>query len=201
MFWKKEKNIQGGENTFIIVGLGNPGMKYEKTRHNIGFMAIDKLAREFDISVTKIKHNALLGEGKIGNKKIILVKPQTFMNLSGKAVASLVRFYKIDLKNLLIIYDDVDIAPKEIRIREKGSGGTHNGMKSIVGMLGSNEFPRIRLGIGNSQVMEIHDYVLGKFSSQELKDMEKFLDKVNLATEELIKNGVSSAMNKYNGQL
>ncbi len=200
MWWKKKKDDSAGENTYIVVGLGNPGQKYDLTRHNIGFMTIDYLSDELNISVTKIKHNALLGEGRMGNKKIVLVKPQTFMNLSGKSVMALLNFYKIPIENLIVIYDDIDIEHKELRLREKGSAGTHNGMKSIINSLGEQGFPRVRMGIGRDPVIPLHSYVLNKFSKSELKDMGNFIANGGKAAVEIIEGDINSAMNKYNGK-
>ncbi len=200
MWWKKNKNDTARENTYIVVGLGNPGAKYDFTRHNIGFMIIDCLSKELNISVTKIKHHALIGEGRIGTNKIVLVKPQTFMNLSGKSVVSLINFYKIPIENLIVIYDDIDIEYKELRIREKGSAGTHNGMKSIIGALGEQEFPRVRMGIGRDPVIPLHSYVLSKFSKKELKEIESFITSGANAAIEIINGDVNSSMNKYNGK-
>ena len=135
----------------LIIGLGNPGKEYENTRHNVGFNVIDILAKEYDISVTKIKHKALIGEGRIGSEKVLLVKPQTYMNLSGETLIDIYKYYKVDLDNIIVIYDDMDIEPGKIKIRKKGSSGGHNGMKSIIQMIGTEDFPRIRIGIGRPE--------------------------------------------------
>ena len=149
---------------YIIVGLGNPGDKYEKTRHNVGFNVIDLLAKEYSIDVSKIKHKALIGEGRVGTEKVILVKPMTYMNLSGESVADICNYYNIDLENLIVIYDDIDLDVGKIRIRKKGSGGTHNGMRSIIKCLGSNEFPRVRVGISKPKNgQDLADFVLSRF--------------------------------------
>ncbi len=198
MWFKKSKET--GENIYIVVGLGNPGKKYENTRHNIGFMVIDYLADELNVPVNKIKHQALIGEAKIGQSKIVLIKPQTFMNLSGKSVVAISNFYKIPMNNLIVVYDDVDIPYMELRIREKGSAGTHNGMKSILNLLGKSEFPRVRMGIGKDETIPLADYVIGKFSQTELKNMEEFVPNGGKAIMEIIRTDVNSAMNKYNGQ-
>ena len=130
---------------YVVVGLGNPGKQYENTRHNVGFNVIDILAKEYDISVTKIKHKALIGEGRIGSEKVLLVKPQTYMNLSGETLIDIYKYYKVDLDNIIVIYDDIDLDVGKLRIRKKGSAGTHNGMRSIVKCLGSGDFPRVRV--------------------------------------------------------
>ena len=135
---------------FVVAGLGNPGRKYEKTRHNMGFWAVDRLAEKNDIKIKKIKHKALIGDGIISGEKVLLVKPQTYMNLSGESLREIVDYYNVDLSRLLVIYDDFDIEAGSLRIRKKGSAGSHNGMKSIINQLGSQDFPRIRVGIGAS---------------------------------------------------
>ena len=132
----------------IIAGLGNPGREYESTKHNVGFMTLDLLADKLGISISKEKFKALIGEGRIGTEKIILVKPQTYMNLSGESIREVVGFYKIDIEDLIVIYDDIDIPAGTLRIRSKGSAGTHNGMRSVVYQLQEDGFPRIRVGIG-----------------------------------------------------
>ncbi len=197
MFFSKKDN--DNSSTYIIVGLGNPGKKYEATRHNIGFMVIDKIANKFMVDVNKVKYKALIGEFKLGRKKIILVKPQTFMNLSGQTIVEMLNFYKIPIENLIVIYDDIDINPKEIRIRTKGSAGTHNGMRSIVNLTGEKDFPRIRMGIGKSDVIPMIDFVIGKFTKDELKDMDSFLERSCDAVEMIVTDGIDRAMNKFNG--
>lgn len=184
---------------YLIVGLGNPESEYEKTRHNMGFCVINKIAKEFSIDITKNKFNALYGTGIINGQKIILLKPQTYMNLSGSAVVDFIDFYKLDLENLVVIYDDVDVEIGSIRIRKKGSPGSHNGMKSIVNMLQSEEFTRIRVGIGKPEHSnDMINYVIGKINDEEQEKLEPGIDMAKQATIELIKNGVDSAMNKFN---
>ncbi len=184
---------------YIVVGLGNPGKQYDKTRHNIGFDVIDKLAYENNISVTKIKHKALIGEGRIGNEKVLLVKPQTYMNLSGETLIDMYNFYKLDIENIIVVYDDIDLEVGKLRIRKKGSGGTHNGMRSIIKCLGSNEFPRVRFGVSKPQNgQDLADFVLGKFRKEENDDVQNGIEKSVKAIEEIIKESVDSSMNKYN---
>ena len=149
---------------YVVVGLGNPGKQYENTRHNVGFNVIDILAKEYGISVTKIKHKALIGEGRIGTEKVLLVKPQTYMNLSGETLIDIYKYYKVDMENIIVIYDDIDLEVGKLRIRKKGSAGTHNGMRSVVQHLNSDRFPRIRLGIGASGKRDIIDHVIGGFT-------------------------------------
>ena len=152
---------------FVIAGLGNPGKKYENTRHNMGFLTIDKLAEKNNIKVNKIKHKALVGDGIISGQRVLLVKPQTYMNLSGESLREIVSYYNINLENMLVIYDDFDLEAGTLRIRKKGSAGSHNGMKSIIAQLKSQEFPRIRVGIGKSGGLDWKDFVIGKMGKQE----------------------------------
>lgn len=184
---------------YLIVGLGNPGRKYENTRHNIGFIAIDKLAEKLDIRVNKIKHQALVGEGFVGREKIILAKPQTYMNLSGASVKELISYYKLDITRLIVIYDDIDIDMGTLRIRKKGSGGTHNGMRSIIRILGDDSFPRLRLGIGRNSNIPLDKFVLGNFAKDEIKPMEAVVCKSVDAICTIIEKDLDLAMNRYNG--
>lgn len=185
---------------FIVVGLGNPGAKYAETRHNIGFMVVDYLSRMLNVSVNKIKHKALIGECRIGMEKVILAKPQTYMNLSGESVLDIVEFYKLPSENLIVVYDDADLDTGVVRIRPKGSSGTHNGMKSIIYLLNTDDFPRVRIGIGKQpDFMDLADYVTSKFSKDEIPLMEDAVKRAAAALEEIVRNGINSAMNKYNG--
>jgi len=183
---------------FIIVGLGNPGKKYSGTRHNIGFDIIDLLAKKHGIKVTKVKHKSHIGEGRIAGEKVLLVKPQTYMNLSGDAVRSLCEFYKVDLSKLLVVYDDIDVAKGKIRIRKTGSAGSHNGMKNIIYLLKEKGFPRLRFGVGKPERGDLADYVLQRFTKEEVEMLQDSVDKSVLAVEEYIANGIDNAMNKYN---
>jgi len=185
---------------FVIVGLGNPGKSYENTRHNIGFIALDLLAREHDIKVNKIKHKALVGEGFISGQKVLLVKPQTYMNLSGSSVREILEYYKVDPENLIVIYDDIDIPSGNLRIRKKGSGGTHNGMKSIIYDIQSEQFPRIRIGIGKETRMDLKDYVLGGFGKDEKKQIEQAVLHAVKAAACIIEKGIEIAMGEYNAK-
>lgn len=185
---------------YIIVGLGNPGKQYEKTRHNVGFDVIDMLSDEYGISVTKAKHKALIGEGRVGNEKVILVKPQTYMNLSGETLIDIYNYYKVDLENIVVIYDDIDLDVGKLRIRKKGSGGTHNGMRSIVKCLGSTEFPRVRVGVSKPMPgQNLADFVLSRFRKEELDDLQIGLEKAFNAVDCMIRQNLDLAMNKYNG--
>lgn len=183
----------------IIVGLGNPEADYSETRHNMGFNVINELAEEFDVDISRNKFEALYGSGIIENQKVILVKPQTFMNLSGKSVVQFVDFYKTDLQDLLIIYDDMDIEISNIRIRKSGSPGGHNGMKSVVNSLADDRIPRIRVGIGRPKYEEdFMSYVIGAIPEEEKKKLKEGVIKAKEATKEILKNGLDSAMNKFN---
>ncbi len=183
----------------LIIGLGNPGREYANTRHNIGFEAVDALAQDYSISVTKNKFKALYGEGKVGNKKVILVKPQTYMNLSGESVKAFATWHKIKPEDILVIYDDVSLPPGKLRIRTKGSAGGHNGIKSIIQHLGTNEFERIKVGIGEKpQGWNLADYVLSRFTNAEMKTIYETMAEIVGATTTIMENGIEDAMNKYN---
>lgn len=183
---------------YIIVGLGNPGKQYEQTRHNMGFLTIDQLAEKHSISVTKLKNKALVGEGYFGTKKVMLVKPQTYMNLSGQAVREIMNYYKEDIENLIVIYDDIDLEPGKLRIRAKGSAGTHNGMRSIIYELQDDGFPRIRLGIGKNPMIPLDKFVLGGFTKEEKPLLEEAVTKAVQAIECYVAEGINAAMNAYN---
>lgn len=184
---------------YIIIGLGNPGKKYEKTRHNMGFLTIDSLAEKLSIKVDKLKFKAKVGEGNLAHEKILLVKPQTFMNLSGESVAEICNFYKVDHEKIIVIYDDLDIDIGTVRIRKKGSGGTHNGMRSVVGCLGFNDFPRVRIGIGGNKSMSIKDFVVGGVKKEEKEALSKAIDVATKAVQSIVEENIDMAMNKYNG--
>lgn len=185
---------------YVIVGLGNPGKQYNKTRHNVGFDVIDMLAKEYGISVTKIKHKALIGEGRIGTEKVLLVKPQTYMNLSGETLIDIYNYYKVDLENIVVIYDDIDLDVGKLRIRKKGSAGTHNGMRSIVKCLGSTEFPRVRVGVSKPMPgQNLADFVLSRFRKEEADDLAMGLEKACNAVDCIIRENLDLAMNNYNG--
>jgi len=184
---------------YLIAGLGNPTKQYEHTRHNAGFDCIDILAQDLGIKINKSRYKALIGKGKIGPEQVILAKPQTFMNLSGQAVAPLMNFYKIDAAHLIVIYDDTDLDTGKLRIRKSGSSGGHNGMKDIIRMTGTQDFPRIRVGIGRRpEFMEMPDYVLGRPSGEDRKLIEEALKRAAEGAKDLIINGIDHAMNTYN---
>ncbi len=184
---------------YMIVGLGNPGPKYEGTRHNVGFDTIDYLAREHDIKVNKLKHKALVGEGTIAGQRTMLVKPQTYMNLSGQAVLALVQYYKVESSNLFVIYDDIDLDLGALRIRKKGSAGTHNGMRNIIYLLKRDDFPRFRIGIGRSDVIPLRDFVLTRYQRDEVAVMERAIERCERAVVTALQEGLDKAMSNYNG--
>lgn len=184
---------------YLIVGLGNPEEDYSKTRHNMGFNVINAIANEYQIKITKNKFDGLYADGVIENKKVILLKPQTFMNLSGKSIIQLVNFYKIELENIIVIYDDIDVEKGKIKIRKQGSAGSHNGMKSVIEELGTESFIRIRVGIGKPEYKnDMINYVIGAISEEEQNILNAGVKKAKEAVIEILENGVDIAMNKYN---
>lgn len=184
---------------FAVVGLGNPGRKHEGTRHNVGFDTIDLLASRNNIKVNKIKFKSLYGQGMIDGEKVILLQPQTFMNNSGIGVLELYNFYKFPLENIIVIVDDIDIDFGAIRIKTKGSAGTHNGLKSIISHLQSDKFPRIKIGIGKRREKQnLADFVLSKFDKKERKDIDLAIEKAALSVETILTNGIDKAMNDFN---
>lgn len=186
---------------FIIAGLGNPGSKYEDTRHNVGFDVIDRISKEYHIAVDTRKHRALIGKGVIDGVKVILAKPQTFMNLSGESIRELVDYYKVDeATELIVIYDDISLDVGQLRIRKKGSAGGHNGIKNIIAHLGTQEFPRIKVGVGDKPPrMDLADYVLSRFSKEDREKMEQAFKDAADAVEVMITEGADAAMNRFNG--
>lgn len=182
---------------YIIAGLGNPGSKYENTRHNMGFKAIDAMASEFGIDVNRAKFKGLIGEGRIGGEKVILLKPQTYMNLSGQSVREIMNFYKIPEENLIVIYDDFDLPIGSIRVRKSGGPGTHNGMKSVVQELGFRKFPRVRVGIGSSDGSTIQ-FVIGKVGKDEQQILNEAAEAAASAAADIIRIGIENAMNIHN---
>lgn len=187
---------------YIIVGLGNPTKKYEKTRHNIGFDAIDLLGNKYQIPINQPFGKALIGKGVIEGEKVILVKPQTFMNLSGKSVSEVISFYKENpTENLIVLYDDISLDPGNVRVRMKGSAGGHNGIKSIIASIGTQEFPRVKIGVGNKpDRMDLADYVLGHFTGAEREEVEESLFKTCEAVKYIIQHQPEKAMNQFNAK-
>ncbi len=184
---------------YLIVGLGNPEEDYSNTRHNMGFNVINKLSEKYDIEVKNKKHKGLVGKGIIENEKVILLKPQTFMNLSGESIRECMDFYKLQKEELIVIYDDIDIEPGEIKLRKQGGPGSHNGMKSVVQQLQTKEFSRVRIGIGSPEdKSDLIQYVIGGIEEEQIPLLEKGVDKATQATIEIIKSGIDIAMNKFN---
>ena len=184
---------------YLIVGLGNPEEEYANTRHNMGFDVINKLAQRYEIDMNRTKFNAIYGNGIMEGQKVILIKPQTYMNLSGQAIKEFYNFYKIKIEELIVIYDDMDVEKGEIKIRKKGGPGSHNGMKSIVHELSNEGFPWVRVGIGKPIFAEEKiNYVIGKLPKEEADILEKGVNKAVGAVQEILKSGIDNAMNRYN---
>ncbi len=200
MFPIKRKQFGSGGCEYIIAGLGNPGSKYEMTRHNAGFLAIDLFAIEKEINIKRLKFHSLVGEVKIGEKKCLLMKPQTFMNNSGEAIAEAAKFYKIPPEKIIIISDDVSLDVGKIRIRRKGSAGGHNGLKSIISLIGSEDFPRIKIGVGKKPAPEydLVDWVLGRFPKELEPDLKSALENAAKAIPLIVNGNTDRAMNLYN---
>ena len=182
----------------LIVGLGNPDKEYENTRHNIGFMAIDSILKKYNVSNFKEKHNGIYYELSFNNEKVILLKPQKYMNLSGEVIKKYVDFYKIDVKDILVISDDLDLPLGTYRLREKGSSGGHNGLKNIELHLHTNEYKRIKIGISNNKNIDTKDYVLGRLSNVEKEEIRQVLDIIPSIFEDYMKIDFVKLMNKYN---
>ena len=182
----------------LIVGLGNPGRKYASHRHNVGFQCLDRLAAAWGLSFSRRKHKALLAQGQIAGLKVILAKPQTFMNLSGQAVERLAHFHKLPPESILVIYDDLDLPVGRIRLRPEGGSGGHKGMRSIIEHLGTNGFPRLRVGIGRPTHGDAVDYVLGDFTPDERITIDEVYERVVSAVELWLAEGIAAAMNRYN---
>ena len=194
-------NKKSGGVDWLLVCLGNPGDQYENTRHNVGFMVADELAERSHVPVQRLKFRALTNTVTVGDQKVLLMKPVTYMNLSGEAVHEAAAFYKIPPEHILVISDEVALAPGKLRVRRSGSAGGHNGLKNIIAHLGTDQFPRIRLGVGQKPHpdYDMADWVLGKFQGEDKKAVEAAVKKAADAAECLIREGVDKAMNQYNG--
>ncbi len=194
------KETTPDDRNYLIVGLGNPGREYRDTRHNVGFMAVDRFCEMQGVRLGKVKFQAIIGETRIGAAKVILAKPQTFMNLSGNAVASVVRFYKIVLENVLVVHDDLDLPFGTLRLRPGGGAGGQKGLQSTIDRLGTQQFPRMRIGIGRpSGQMDAAAYVLQKFGSADQEELDMILRRAAEAIEIFVREGLDSAMNRFNG--
>ena len=189
-------------NWYILVGLGNPGKQYDKTRHNMGFDTIDELIDRHRIAGSGIDRKAMYGKGVIAGEKVILAKPMTYMNLSGEAVRELINYYKMDAETeLVVIYDDIDLDPGQIRIRKKGSAGGHNGIKNIIAQLGTQNFYRIKVGVGaKPKGWDLADYVLGRFDKDERVLVDEAIKEAADAVELILAEGIETAMNRYNAK-
>ena len=196
------KSVSASDNSieYLIVGLGNPGRQYEGTRHNAGFISLDYIAGELGVKVNRIKFKSTVGEARISGKRCLLMKPSTFMNLSGQAVTEAMRFYKIPPERTLIIFDDISLDAGAMRVRRKGSDGGHNGMKNIIYLSGSDAFPRIKVGVGKKPHpdYDLKDWVLSRFSSQDAKLITDLLPNIKSAAELIIAGNIDEAMNRFN---
>lgn len=194
-------NKKSGGVDWLLVCLGNPGDQYENTRHNVGFMVADELGERHNVPIQRLKFRALTNSITVGDEKVLLMKPVTYMNLSGEAVHEAAAFYKIPPERVLVISDEVSLAPGKIRVRRSGSAGGHNGLKNIIAHLGTDQFPRIRLGVGQKPHpdYDMADWVLGKFQVEDKKAVEEAVKRAADAAECLIREGVDKAMNRYNG--
>ena len=198
--FKKIERINSTAVEYIVVGLGNPGKEYAHTRHNAGFIAVDKLAEKYNCSITKMKYKALITDCIIAGKRVLLMKPQTFMNLSGEAVTQAMNFYKIPPENVIVMFDDISLAVGKMRIRRKGSDGGQKGMRSIIELSGSQNFPRVKIGIGEkpNPKWQLADWVLSRFTSEELKTLDEVTDKACGAVECILSGDIDKAMSQYN---
>ena len=198
--FNKSNGINARPVEYIIVGLGNPGKEYEKTRHNAGFIAIDKISEKYDCTVSKMKYKALIGECNISGKRVLLMKPQTFMNLSGEAVTQAMSFYKIPPENVVVVFDDISLDVGRMRVRRKGSDGGQRGMRSIIGLSGSDKFPRVKIGIGEkpNPNWQLADWVLSRFTKSELEILDKVTDNACGAVEYIVTGDIDKAMAEFN---
>lgn len=191
----------GSDILFAVIGLGNPGKNYTGTRHNVGFDTIDLLADRNNIKINKVKFKSIYGEGIIGSEKVVLLKPQTYMNNSGIATLDLYNFYKLPVENIIVIVDDIDIEFATIRIRAKGSAGSHNGLKSIIYQLKSEGFPRVKIGVGKKRErQDLADFVLSRFNKDERKKIDLAIEDAALAVETIITDGINKSMNEFNSR-
>lgn len=199
-FWKKKSDVSVGSVEFMIVGLGNPGKQYEGTRHNAGFMALDAIAEKHHGEVKRVKFKGLTGECRIAGKKVLLLKPSTFMNLSGQSVQEAMKFYKLPPEQVLILFDDINLEPGKLRVRRKGSDGGHNGMKNIIYLAGSDQFPRVKIGVGQKPHPEYNlaDWVLSRFSKADMEALAPALENAAKAAEVIVSGDIDKAMGLFN---
>lgn len=182
----------------VIAGLGNPGKEYEKTRHNMGYMVLDEISKKTGIEISRKKHNALIGKGNISSEQVMLVKPLTYMNDSGRSLGEILRYYGLSAEDMIVVYDDMDLEPGTIRIRKKGSSGSHNGMRSIISHIGEENFPRVRVGIGRPSFADWKDYVLQRVPEEDCGLIEDGVEKASEATISILRDGIDRAMNRFN---
>lgn len=202
LFQRKKNLPESGATTriFLLVGLGNPGREYRENRHNVGFMVIDRLADSLKVNLTRVQNKALVGAGVIGDAKVVLAKPQTYMNLSGEAVSGLIRFYKIPAENLMVVHDDIDLPFGVLRLRPGGGSAGQKGVQSIIDRVGGQDFPRLRVGIGRPPGSRSGaGYVLKNFSAEEQKDLVFIIDNAVQAARLFVTDGLEAAMNRFNG--
>lgn len=199
MFEKVKKSFASNGFDLMIVGLGNPGTEYEGTRHNVGFAAVDAICEQYECECKKMKFKSYIGDAVIGGKRVLILKPLTYMNNSGEAVGEAARFYKIQPEKILVLFDDISLEPGVIRIRRKGSAGGHNGIKDIIAHLGSEDFPRIKIGVGAKPHpdYDLKDWVLGKFGQDDKEKIKNALQNTAKAANEILTRGIDSAMNKF----
>ena len=195
MFFSDHGGVQ-----WLVVFLGNPGLKYRNTRHNAGFLAADAVERDCGVRIDRLRFHALTAQAELGGQKVLLMKPQTYMNLSGECIRQVMDYYKVDPSEFIVIYDDISLVPGGIRIRKKGSAGGHNGIKNIIAHLGTQEFPRVRIGVGEKPArMDLADYVLGHFPKEETETMTTAFKDGAAAVVDMMTEGVEAAMNHFNG--
>lgn len=192
--------VSGKPVEYLIVGLGNPGLQYERTRHNAGFMVLDSLSKRLNIEISKYKFKAKLAEAEISGKRCLIMKPETYMNNSGQAVVEAMNFYKLDADHLIVIYDDISLEPGNMRIRRKGSDGGHNGIKSIIQLTGEDKFPRIKIGVGKKPhpKFDLADWVLSRFKDDEMEKINDVCEKACDSLELMVNGEIDAAMNKFN---
>lgn len=196
----KEENLPSGKVEYLIAGLGNPGLQYEGTRHNAGYMVVDKLGEKLGFDIKRMKFKSLCGDVSIGGKHCVVLKPTTYMNNSGQAIAEAMNFYKLDIDHVIIVYDDISLEPGRLRIRRKGSDGGHNGIKSVIHLTGEDTFPRIKMGVGKKPhpKYDLADWVLGHFSDEDKDKMDKAAENACEALELMVSGKTDEAMNKFN---
>ena len=200
MLFRSQTTTAGQAPEFLVVGLGNPGSQYENTRHNAGFIAMDIMAEKLGFDIKRLKFKGLIGDTVIDGRQVAFLKPSTYMNLSGESVRDAMQFYKIPVEKLLVICDDISLAPGRLRIRRKGSAGGHNGLKNIIQHLGTDQFPRVKVGVGEKPHpdYDMADWVLGKFQGEDRKAMDAAVKRAADAVECLLREGMDRAMSRYN---